>query len=133
VTEIGRIIDDDPDLKHVPYHVMGPCGDVGFAGPDDIEVLEASVKTGRPAGTDAAYWQTRIAQIQEESYEQTILSREVDMPRANDGMDIIATVMIGMVVNFGCGRVATVATLPSDGWVKLKTSDGALCAEPWFI
>ena len=72
--ELAEIMDDSKELMHVPFNIKGPNGKMGFAGLDDVEVVHASSKTGRPAGTDAAYWLSRVDQIHEEAREVTAIA-----------------------------------------------------------
>lgn len=140
ICDIGYIIDDDPSFQHVPYHVMGPNGDVGFAGIDDIDVLEASSKTGRPAGTDAAYWLTRVAQIQEEwavrtsraaREEKALSAKSVEIKREMvPQLNELNVPAVGQALRMWNGQMATVTSI-AEGWVSLRCVRLATPVHPW--
>jgi hypothetical protein len=129
--EVREIIDDERNFEHVPYHVRGPSGRVGFAGPSDVQVLKALMKGGRPAGTDAAYWPSRVDQIQLECRLQTIVDRRHRCYiSCNADADVVRSHCVpaaGQTVVLPGGRVGTVGELPSaetGGWLEVKTDDG---------
>ncbi len=125
--EIAEIIDDDKSFQHVPFHVKGPRGTLGFAGLADVEVVHASSKTGRPAGTDAAYWLSRVDQFHEEHRERTALIRIGERALAAMNKEEMeeeeARELVGRTVQLVDGRVATVSKLDPSGWLTLRTAD----------
>lgn len=134
--ELAEIMDDSPELSHVPFHVKGPRGSLAFAGIDDIDVVVASSKTGRPAGTDAAYWLSRIDQLQEEWRERTAIEyrckqRRVQQQDAPEPREEEATIMAGRRVQLGDGRMAIITHFAGAGWLTMRTADGDLL-EAWF-
>jgi hypothetical protein len=137
--ELAEIMDDSPDLVHVPFHVKGPRGALAFAGTEDIEVVRASSKQGRPAGTDAAYWLSRVDQIHEEWRERTTIAHHNAKAEHRDSAAMVMMMMdtdedatatpaqpVGRTVQLVDGRVATVIRLSEDGWLRLRTADGEL-------
>eukprot|EP01044_Picomonas_judraskeda_P006622 COSAG03_NODE_668_length_6372_cov_3.782879_7_plen_485_part_00 len=125
--ELAEIIDDEKAFQHVPFHVKGPRGTLGFAGLADVEVVHASSKTGRPAGTDAAYWLSRVDQLHEEHRERTALIRRAERSSAARNKEEMeeeeARELVGRTVQLVDGRVATVSKLDPSGWLTLRTAD----------
>ena len=131
--ELAEIMDDSPELQFVPFHVKGPNGTLGFAGLEDFQVVEASSKTGRPAGTDAAYWLSRVDQIHEEWREQTAIAHRAAQQAENEKhADDMSEMLeesrnpVGRTLQLADGRVATVRKLEASGWLTLRTADGEL-------
>lgn len=125
--ELAEIIDDEKAFQHVSFHVKGPKGTLGFAGLTDVEVVHASSKTGRPAGTDAAYWLSRVDQFHEEYRERTALVRRAERSslesRRLEDAEEEARPLVGRTVQLVDGRVATVTNLDASGWLTLRTAD----------
>ena len=125
--ELAEIIDDEKSFQHVSFHVKGPRGTLGFAGINDVEVVHASSKTGRPAGTDAAYWLSRVDQFHEEYRERSaIIRRAQTAPAASRKAEMDeeeSRPLVGRTVQLVDGRVATVAKLAPSGWLTLRTAD----------